>query len=71
MNCCDYHCTQGANCPARNDTTRTYPRTLAQAFPHAPDPTFEVEVSDWGWTAFTYFVGFFAGFALAVLMGAM
>ena len=54
-----------------NDTTRTHPRTLEEAFPYAPDPTFEEEMSDWGWTAFTYFVGFFAGFALAVLMGAM
>ena len=64
MTCCNQDCQQGKDCPL----TRTYPRTLAQAFPHAPDPHFEVEVSDWGWTAFTYFVGFFAGFALAVLI---
>lgn len=24
-----------------NDTTRRYPRTLSEAFPHAPSPTFD------------------------------
>jgi hypothetical protein len=34
MNCCDYQCDQGRDCPAHsNATTRTYPRTLAEAFP--------------------------------------
>lgn len=31
--CCDGDCRQGQDCPLRNDTTRRYPRTLAEAFP--------------------------------------
>ena len=50
MNCCDYGCDQGRNCPAHvKDTTRTYPRTLAEAFPQdaAYDPIIErVRYSD-------------------------
>lgn len=39
MNCCDYQCDQGRDCPAHtNPTTRTYPRTLAEAFPSDPLP---------------------------------
>ena len=42
MNCCDYDCTGGANCPARvNPTTRTFPRTLLEAFPRNPCPNFD------------------------------
>jgi hypothetical protein len=44
MNCCDYQCDQGRDCPAHtNATTRTYPRTLAEAFPQdaAFDPIVE------------------------------
>ena len=41
-----------------NPTTRTYPRTLAQAFPRHPNPDFvEVEplhhrIGDWGLAVF-------------------
>jgi hypothetical protein len=48
MNCCDYDCRQGRDCPARSLNTRRYPRTLEQAFgPHTsreivePQPTGE------------------------------
>lgn len=48
MNCCDYNCTQGANCPARvNPTHRRYPRTLAEAFPRFPAPDFAEEGQDY------------------------
>ena len=48
MNCCDYDCTQGANCPARvNPTHRRYPRTLAEAFPRFPAPNFVEEGQDY------------------------
>jgi hypothetical protein len=34
MNCCEYQCDQSKDCPAHtNPTTRTYPRTLVEAFP--------------------------------------
>jgi hypothetical protein len=50
MNCCDYECSQGDNCPIRvNPTHRRYPRTLAEAFPQdaAHDPIIErVRYSD-------------------------
>ena len=47
MNCCDYECNQGDNCPARvNPTTRTFPRTLLQAFPRNPAPDFVEEGVD-------------------------
>jgi hypothetical protein len=48
MNCCDYDCTGGANCPARvNPTHRRYPRTLAEAFPRYPAPDFVEEGVDY------------------------
>ena len=39
MNCCDDYgdCQQGRDCPVRNATTRTYPRTLSEAFPRNPE----------------------------------
>jgi len=44
MNCCDYNCDQGANCPIRvNPTSRRYSRTLAEAFPRHPSPNFVEE----------------------------
>ena len=48
MNCCDYECSQGDNCPARvNPTHRRYPRTLAEAFPRYPDPDCVEEGQDY------------------------
>ena len=48
MNCCDYDCNQGANCPIRvNPTHRRYPRTLAEAFPRFPAPNFDEEGQDY------------------------
>ena len=48
MNCCDYECNQGDNCPARvNPTHRKYPRTLAEAFPRFPSPDFVEEGQDY------------------------
>ena len=66
MNCCDDYgdCQQGRDCPVRNATTRTYPRTLREAFPHAPNALFEQE-SERGWTIFVYIVGFVTGFVAA------
>jgi len=47
MNCCDYTCTGGDNCPVRvNPTHRRYPRTLAEAFPRYPAPDFVEEGVD-------------------------
>lgn len=41
MNCCDYDCNQGRDCPARKalmNNTRKYPRTMQEAFgPHTDD----------------------------------
>ena len=48
IDCCDYSCTGGANCPVRvNPTTRTFPRTLAEAFPRHPAPDFVEEGQDY------------------------
>lgn len=48
MNCCDYDCNQGHNCPVRvNPTHRRYPRTLAEAFPRHPAPDFVEEGQDY------------------------
>ena len=48
MNCCDYECSQGDNCPARvNPTHRRYPRTLLEAFPRHPAPDFVKEGQDY------------------------
>ena len=60
MNCCDDYgdCQQGRDCPVRNATTRTYPRTLAQAFPRHPNPDFVEDeplhhrIGDWGLVVF-------------------
>ena len=68
MNCCDYQCEQGRDCPVRNDTTRTYPRTLEEAFPHAPEPTFEEEMASWGWFLFSYVIVFFVGFVANLIL---
>jgi len=47
MNCCDYQCTGADNCPVRvNPTTRTFPRTLLEAFPRNPKPNFVEEGVD-------------------------
>ena len=47
IDCCDYSCTGGANCPVRvNPTTRTFPRTLLEAFPRNPYPDFVEEGLD-------------------------
>jgi hypothetical protein len=51
-----------------NDTTRTYSRTLAQAFPHAPDPVFEDEMQRWGLLLFSYVLTFFLGFLAALIL---
>ena len=68
MNCCDYDCDQGHNCPVRNHTTRTYPRTLREAFPHAPDPVWEDEMQSWGWLFFSYVLTFFLGFVANLII---
>ena len=70
MNCCDDYgdCQQGRDCPVRNATTRTYPRTLREAFPHAPDPTFEEEMVNWGWFLFSYVIIFAVGFVASLLL---
>jgi len=48
MNCCDYECNQGDNCPIRvNPTHRRYPRTLLEAFPRYPAPYFVEEGQDY------------------------
>ena len=48
MNCCDYDCNQGHNCPIRvNPTHRRYPRTLAEAFPRHPAPDFVEDEVDY------------------------
>ena len=69
MNCCDDYgdCQQGRDCPVRNATTRTYPRTLREAFPYAPNALFEQE-SERGWTIFVYIVGFVTGFVAALIL---
>ena len=43
MTCCTGDCNQGRDCP----TTRTYPRTLAEAFPRHPAPDFVEEGQDY------------------------
>jgi hypothetical protein len=43
MNCCDYTCDQGRNCPARSLNTRRFPRTLNEAFPGSPEYAASVE----------------------------
>jgi len=68
MNCCDYDCDQGHNCPVRNHTTRTYPRTLQEAFPHAPDPVWEAEMRGYGLLFFTHVLAFFGGFVAALIL---
>jgi len=68
MTCCDYDCDQGHNCPARNDTTRTYPRTLEEAFPHAPDPEYEDMMAYYGYTLLSYVLVFFLGFIANLIL---
>jgi hypothetical protein len=66
MNCCDYNCNQGRDCPARMasvPTTRRYPRTMRQAF--GPDTDNRLEPmpepsSSWGGLAFALFCLCFA-----------
>ena len=43
MTCCTGDCNQGRDCP----TTRTYPRTLLEAFPRHPAPDFVEEGQDY------------------------
>ena len=51
-----------------DDTTRTYPRTLAQAFPHAPDPVWEQEARGYGLLFFTHVLAFFVGIVVSRLL---
>jgi len=64
MTCCNQDCDQGRDCP----TTRTYPRTLREAFPHAPEPTFDEEMVSWGWFLFSYVIIFAVGFVASLLL---
>jgi hypothetical protein len=53
------------------ETTRTYPRTLAEAFPDSPEAhfsTYEAEISDFAWTVLGYVLAFFTGFFTAVIL---
>jgi hypothetical protein len=68
MNCCDYQCEQGRDCPARNDTTRVYPRTLEEAFPHAPDPVYDDIMAYYGYTLLSYVLVFFFGFVASLIL---
>jgi hypothetical protein len=49
------------------ETTRTYPRTLAEAFPHAPEPAFEATPT---WSQITFIASLFFcwGFVTAVIL---
>ena len=64
MTCCNQDCDQGRDCP----TTRTYPRTLQEAFPHAPDPVWEAEMRGYGLLFFTHVLAFFGGFVAALIL---
>ena len=64
MTCCNQDCDQGRDCP----TTRTYPRTLREAFPHAPDPVWETEMRGYGLLFFTHVLAFFGGFVAALIL---
>lgn len=64
MNCCTGDCNQGRDCP----TTRTYPRTLREAFPHAPDPVWEQEARGYGLLFFTHVLAFFVGIVVSRLL---
>jgi hypothetical protein len=50
------------------ETTRSYPRTLTEAFPHAPEPTFHETVTNWHQTIFIAALFFCWGFIVAVLI---
>jgi len=70
MNCCDYQCNQGANCPARvNPTHRRYSRTLAEAFPRHPSPNFVEEEVDHHKALEWVLIGFLV--ALPILLWAL
>ena len=53
------------------ETTRSYPRTLAEAFPHAPEPKFQATTN---WHQTTFVAALFAalffcwGFVVAVIL---
>jgi hypothetical protein len=48
------------------ETTRRYPRTLAEAFPHAPKATFET--TNWHPITFVAALFFCWGFIVAVIL---
>jgi hypothetical protein len=67
MNCCDYGCTQGRDCPVRvNPTNRRYPRTLAEAFPRHPAPDFVDEGQDYHKALEVALIGFLVALPLIV-----
>ena len=51
-----------------NPTTRKHPRTLQEAFPHAPDPVWKQEMRDYGLLFLTHVLAFFWGFVAARIL---
>jgi len=49
-----------------HETTRSYPRTLAEAFPHAPKATFEA-TTNWHPITFVAALFFCWGFVVAAI----
>jgi len=67
MTCCNQECAQGRDCP----TTRTYPRTLEEAFPHAPDPVYDDIMAYYGYTLLSYVLVFFFGFVASLILDSL
>ena len=69
MNCCDYSCTGGDNCPIRvNPIHRRYPRTLLEAFPRYPAPDFVEEGQDYHKVLEVALIGFLVALPLILCL---